>query len=69
MSVLRVNEITNLNDNGAVEFSKGVVLPSLTGDVTVSGVCTATSYVGSGIGITVPGGATNSKIFGITFIT
>ena len=72
MSTLRVNKISNLNDNGPVEFTKGVEVPAnqtVTGDINLSGICTATAFVGNGIGITVSGGVTNSQIFALTFIT
>jgi hypothetical protein len=72
MSVLRVNQITDLDGTGAVEFSQGVSIPSnqtVTGDINLSGICTATAFVGSGIGITVDGGVSNSQIFALTFIT
>jgi len=72
MSSLRVNQITNLNNDGAVEFSSGITIPSgqtITGNITLSGVCTSTSFSGDGSLITVSGGVSNSKIFGITYIT
>ncbi len=71
MSTLRVNSITNAAGNGSVEFSKGFSVPagkSITGNVNLTGVCTATTFIGDGSGITVTGGATNSKIFAITSI-
>jgi len=79
MSSLRVNKISNFNDDGPVEFSSGLTIPAdktldapiininTTGIITatdlvvsqgvnLSGVATAGSYVGSGIGLTgVPG--------------
>ena len=72
MSTLRVNKISNLNDNGPVEFTKGVEVPAnqtVTGDINLSGICTATAFVGNGNGITVTGGATNAKIFATILIT
>jgi hypothetical protein len=72
MSTLRVNKISNLNDNGPVEFTKGVEVPAnqtVTGDINLSGICTATAFVGNGNGITVTGGATNAKIFATVLIT
>lgn len=71
MSVLRVNAITNFEGVGVVTFSKGLIVPSgksIDGDINISGVVTATSFVGSGAGITVSGGVTNSAIFAITYI-
>ena len=72
MSSLRVNKITNLNDNGPVEFSKGFEVPSgqtIDGNINISGVVTATSFIGLGIGITVPGSVSVSKAIALTFIT
>ena len=43
MSKLQVNDIVNKDDDGSVGFSKGAV---------VTGVVTATSFVGSGEGLT-----------------
>jgi len=74
MSNLRVNTITNLNDNGPVEFSKGVVIGSgktINGSVNVTGVVTATSFVGNAAGITsfIPNEVTKSRSIAYTFIT
>ena len=88
MSNLRVNKIVNYSDDGPVEFSTGMTIPSgktldgaieinTTGIVTstslvisqgvnLSGVATATSYVGSGIGLTGVPGTPNGK--GIAFV-
>lgn len=57
MSSLRVNKIVNLTDDGPVEFSKGVTVPSgkaIDGDIVIStvGVVTANSFSGPGTGIT-----------------
>lgn len=53
MSTLRVNKIVNLNDDGPIEFTKGVEVPigqSLNGDfvVNTTGVVTSTSLVVNG---------------------
>lgn len=72
MSVLKVNNISNLNNNGAPQFSNGMTISggkTITGNISLTGVCTATSFSGDGSGITVEGGASNSKIFGIVYIT
>jgi hypothetical protein len=77
MSTLRVNKISNLNDNGPVEFTKGVEVPvgatiNVGGGINVTGIVTATSFVGSGIGITtlgVPGEVNISKSIALTIIT
>lgn len=60
MSVLRVQAITNEAGTGAVEFTKGAILPStqtLTSDDTVintTGIMTATTLV-STVGLNVVG--------------
>ena len=72
MSVLRVNQITDLDGTGAVEFFQGVSVPAnqtITGDISLSGICTASAFVGNGDGITVTGGATNANIFATILIT
>jgi len=72
MSTLRVDQITNEAGTGAVEFSQGVSIPTgktITGDISLTGIVTATTFVGDGIGMTVSGSATNSKVFAINFIT
>ena len=74
MSNLRVNTITNLNDDGPVEFSKGLVIgigKTLNGDINVTGVVTATSFSGNAAGITsfVPNEVTKSRSIAYTFIT
>jgi hypothetical protein len=53
MSTLRVNKIVNLNDDGPVEFTKGVEVPSgqtINGDVQINttGIVTSTSLIVSG---------------------
>lgn len=78
MSTLRVNQITNFNDDGPVEFAKGVVLPdnqSITPEALVintTGIVTATTFNGVGTGITtfgVVGEINNSRAVAITLIT
>lgn len=72
MSTLRVDQITNEAGTGAVEFSQGVSIPAgktITGDISLTGVCTATTFVGSGVGITVTGGVTISKALALKLIT
>ena len=88
MSNLRVNKITNYNDDGPVEFSTGLTVPSgktidgiinintagivtsnslvVSQGVSLSGVATASSYVGVGIGLTGVPGTPNGK--GIAFV-
>ncbi len=77
MSTLRVNKISNLNDNGPVEFTRGVVVPSgqrIDGRIVInsSGIITATSFSGVGLGITTFGVVneiTNSKSIAFALIT
>ena len=55
MSSLRVNEVTNLTSDGAVSFSEGVIIPTNQNIQNVfinAGIITASSFSGSGIGIT-----------------
>ena len=76
MSTLRVNKIVNLADDGPVEFSKGVTVPSgqqIDGDIVIStvGVVTATSFSGPGTGITtfgVTNEINNAKAIAYTLI-
>lgn len=67
MSTLRVNKITNLNDDGQVLLSSGLVVPSghdLSGNVIIStsGVATITSLVSENINIT--GIMTSTSFYG-----
>ena len=76
MSTLRVNKIVNYNDDGPVEFSKGVSVPSgqeIDGTLVINtvGVVTATSFSGVGAGITTFGVAnevSTSKAIAYTII-
>lgn len=79
MSTLRVVKITNLNDDGAVEFTKGATLPTGQSIVdadgsnaiqvsTASGVVTATQFVGDGSGITGLSGTQTGVAIGLMFI-
>ena len=72
MSTLRVDQITNEAGTGAVEFSQGVSIPenkTITGNISLTGIVTATTFVGSGIGVSIPGSVLNSKAFALNFIT
>lgn len=45
MSKIKVNSLVNKNENGAVEFTRGAVVPSgqelqINGDVSISGIAT-----------------------------
>lgn len=49
MSKIRVNFLSNRNENGPVELTRGATIPagqqlSITGGVNVTGVLTATNY-------------------------
>ena len=77
MSTLRVNRIVNANDNGPVEFSRGVTVPSgqsINGNILIntSGIVTASTFSGVGAGITtfgVQNEVRNSKAIAFTLIT
>jgi len=72
MSTLRVDQITNEAGTGAVEFSQGVSIPTgktITGNISITGIVTATTFLGSGIGITIANSLSNSKAFALNFIT
>jgi len=79
MSTLRVHKITNAQDDGPVEFSKGAILPSGQSIVdengqspievsTVSGVVTATTFIGSGSLITGLVGASKGLTVGYIYV-
>ena len=71
MSTLRVDQITNEAGTGAVEFSQGVSIPAnktITGDISLTGIVTATTFVGSGAGLTISGAAQNAKTFALNFL-
>lgn len=71
MSTLRVSSITNVDDNGPVEFPNGLTISSgkqITGNVSLSGVCTSTSYSGNASSMSFPGKITNSKTIGFILI-
>ena len=79
MSTLRVTKITNKDDDGAVEFTKGAILPAGQSivneagasalEIATSGVVTATRFSGSGIGLTGIEGTPKGKLIGLVFIT
>lgn len=51
MTRLKVNTITNRNDNGPVLLPHGATIPSgqiVSGQLSVAGIVTATSFVGDG---------------------
>ena len=69
MSVLRVNSISNLNDDGPVEFSSGINFPGDfdAGDgevfINFTGVCTCGSLVGDGSNLDFPGFLSKKSAF------
>ena len=57
MSKIKVNSIVNKNDDGQVELTRGATIPlgqqlSVTGNLNVTGVLTATNYNANGMNIT-----------------
>ena len=57
MSKIRVNSIVNANDDGGPTFLKGAkvsdgTILTVQGNVNVSGVMTASNFVGNGAGLT-----------------
>ena len=57
MSKIKVNKITNRNEDGAVELTKGATIPSggtlnIVGDVNITGILTAASYSVTNINVT-----------------
>ena len=78
MSVLRVNKITNRQDDGAIEFTKGLTIavenPITDADgnnaiqVSAAGVVTATSFIGNGAGITGLTGPSKGNSIGIIYL-
>lgn len=74
MSSLRVNSITNTAGTGAVEFTRGVSVPSgqviAAPNINLTGIATASSFVGNGSRITgfVANEITNSKAIAFTLI-
>jgi hypothetical protein len=72
MSTLRVNNLTNQTGDGPPEFSQGVSIASgktITGSISITGVATASSFVGSGVGITFSGNVIrNSKVIALSLV-
>lgn len=57
MPEIKVDRLVNRNDDGAPELSKGAVIPSGqiingAGGISVTGIITASSFSGSGSGLT-----------------
>ena len=72
MSNLRVNKITNEDEDGSVTFSKGLGISSSftiqTEEVIVVGIFTATGFVGDGSGLTNTSGVSVSKAITLSLI-
>lgn len=74
MSVLRVNNISNQNDNGAPQLTYGATVgagQTINGNISLTGVATATSFVGNGSGISsfIPNEIRNSRVIALTITT
>lgn len=53
MSSVRVNSITNRSDDGPVELTYGADVPSIvSGNISLSGIVTATTFSGNGSQLT-----------------
>ena len=68
MAKIKVNSVVNFQDDGAPELTRGATIPAgqtldVTGDVNVTGVVTATNFVGNGSGLTQLNINTDSKVF------
>ena len=73
MTQLKVNVITNRNDNGSPELTQGATIPSGktisgSGNINVVGNVTATSFVGNGDGLTGVNFATVSKTIAFSLL-
>jgi hypothetical protein len=65
MSVIKVDTLVNSNNDGAVIFEKGAIIPSgqqltVNGNINVSGIITATQFSGDGSNLTGIGGSATS---------
>lgn len=80
MSFLKVNTITGRTGTNAPIFSTGIQVVQTTDPVAVStitatridvtGIVTATQFIGNGSGLTnIPGGVTPAKFFAFTTIS
>jgi hypothetical protein len=73
MSQIQVNSIVNVTDTGGPELSFGATIPanqifSVEGDVNISGIVTATNFVGNGSGLTGINIATQQKVIGFRLV-
>jgi len=72
-SQIQVNKITGRSGNDAVIIAYGASVPSgqvfsIQGDINVSGVITATNFVGNGSNLTGLNIATTSRAIGLNII-
>jgi len=68
MSQIQVNSIVNVSDTGGPELSFGATVPTgqvftAGGDVNITGIITATNFVGNGSNLTGLSIATKSSAF------
>jgi hypothetical protein len=73
-SQLQVNKITGRNGNDAVIIAYGASVTSgnvfsVGGDVNISGIVTATNFVGNGSGLTGLSIASNTMAIGLSIIS
>lgn len=71
MPQIKVNSITNRNNNGPVNLPNGALISSggiIAGNISVSGILTATSFSGDGSQLTNLPGVTNSKVIALNKI-
>lgn len=53
MSTLKVNKITNANDDGPIEFTTGAIIARLDSEtINATGIITATAFIGDGSNLT-----------------
>jgi hypothetical protein len=73
-SQIQVNKITGRNGNDPVIIAYGASVTSgqvfsVEGDVNISGIVTATNFVGNGSGLTGFNIATNTRAIGLSIIS
>lgn len=66
MSLIKVDSIVNSTNTGSVSLEKGGTIPagkelSVTGNINVTGILTATSFTGDGSALTGLGGSPTTK--------
>lgn len=70
MPQIKVDRVVNKNDTGAPELARGATIPSGqiisgSGSINVTGIVTATTFVGSGLGISGISVTTQGKAIGM----